>query len=198
MGDVILASASEIRARLLARAGVNAEIVPARIDEDAARQALLADGAQPRDVADSLAEAKARKVSLKRPEALVLGCDQVLEINGRLLSKPESPEAALDQLREMRGKRHRFFSAAVACQAGRPQWRHVGEVKLTMREASDAYLADYVERNWESIRWSVGAYKLEEEGVRLITKIEGDHFNVLGLPLLELLSWLTIRGTLPA
>lgn len=193
---LVLASGSEIRATLLRNAGLTVEVVRPRVDEEAVKSALLAEGAPPRDVADTLAEIKARKVSEKHPGALVIGCDQVLEFDGALLSKPESPEAALDQLRAMRGKRHRLLSAAVICRDGQPEWRHVGQVRLTMRAASDAYLQDYVARNWDSIRHAVGAYKLEEEGVRLFTTIDGDYFTVLGMPLLEMLNFLMLRGAI--
>ncbi|TDK44445.1 Maf family protein [Antarcticimicrobium luteum] len=193
---IVLASGSQIRATLLRNAGLEVEIMRPRVDEAAVKQALLAEGAPPRDIADALAELKARKISEKTPGALVIGCDQVLEFDGALLSKPETPEAALDQLRQMRGKRHRLLSAAVICRDGRPEWRHVGQVRLTMRAASDAYLQAYVARNWDSIRDAVGAYKLEEEGVRLFTAIDGDYFTVLGMPLLELLNFLMLRGAI--
>ena len=193
---LILASGSEIRATLLRNAGVAHEVMKPRVDEDSLKTALLAEGASPRDLADALAEAKALKVSGRRPEALVLGCDQVLDFEGRVLSKPESPEEARAQLGQMRGKRHMLLSAAVICHEGRPIWRHVGQVRLMMREMSDGWLDGYVTRNWESIRWSVGGYKLEEEGVRLFSRIEGDYFNVLGLPFLEILSYLTTSGDL--
>jgi len=100
-------------------------------------------------------------------------------------------------LKDMRGKRHSLLSAAVIYEDGKPVWRHVGQVRLMMRDATDAYLEDYAIRNWDSIRHSVGGYKLEEEGVRLMSRIDGDYFTVLGLPLVELLSYLTLRGTLP-
>ena len=195
---LILASGSPIRADLLRQARVEFETSPAKVDEGAIKAALLADDAAPRDVADALADAKAQKVSRKNPDALVLGCDQVLDFKGTLLSKPASPDDALAQLKAMRGERHMLLSAAVIYEGSIPVWRHVGQVRLWMRDASDAWLLGYVDRNWDSIRDSVGAYKLEEEGVRLFTRIEGDHFNVLGMPLLEILSYLTLRGTLPS
>lgn len=168
----------------------------ARVDEDMVKRALLAEGAPPRDIADALAELKAGKVSDKVPGAMVLGCDQVLDFDGRLISKPETPDDALLQLKAMRGKRHTLLSAAVIYQDGEPIWRHVGQVRLRMKANSDKYLKDYVARNWDSIRHAVGAYKLEEEGVRLFATIDGDYFNVLGMPLLELLNFLASRGVI--
>ena len=197
MTALILASGSSIRADLLRRCNVDIEVVPARIDESLIKQSMRDDGASPKDIADALAEAKARKIAGKHPDRLVLGCDQVLDFEGALQSKPETKEHALDQLKAMRGKRHSLLSAAVIYEEAKPVWRHIGQVRLFMRDASDQWLEDYVTRNWPSISESVGSYKLEEEGPRLFKRIEGDYFNVLGLPLLELLSYLTLRGTLP-
>ena len=193
---ILLASGSEIRGQLLRQAAVPFDVQPARVDEEAIKAALLAEGAGPRDIADALAEAKARKVSMKNPGPLVLGCDQVLDFEGRLLSKPKSEEEALAQLSAMRGKRHMLLSAAVIYRDGKPIWRHVGQVRLRMHECSDGYLSAYVTRNWQSIRHAVGAYKLEEEGVRLFSNIEGSYFNVLGLPLVELLNYLGLQGVI--
>lgn len=195
---LILASASEIRATLLRNAGLSVLALPARIDEDAIRHALTAEAAHPRDIADTLAEMKARKLAEKHPEALVLGCDQILEYKRESWSKPETPAEALAQLQILRGQTHCLLSAAVLYDRAEPVWRHVAEVRLTMRDASDAYLSDYVTRNWDSIRHSVGAYKLEEEGARLFSAIEGDYFSVLGLPLLPLLNYLAQRGFIAA
>ncbi|NVO55919.1 septum formation protein Maf [Rhodobacteraceae bacterium B1Z28] len=193
---IVLASGSAIRAQLLKNAGVPFSVQVARVDEDTMKRALLAEEASPRDIADALAEMKARKVSDKVPGAMVLGCDQVLDFEGRLLSKPETSEDALAQLKALRGKRHMLLSAAVIYQDGEPIWRHVGQVRLRMRSSSDAYLRDYIARNWDSIRYAVGAYKLEEEGVRLFAAIDGDYFNVLGMPLLELLNFLAVKGVI--
>ena len=195
---IILASASTTRKEMLIRAGLKFEVIPTKVDEDAIKAALLAEGAKPRDIADSLADAKARKIAAKHPGTMVLGSDQILDFSGDILSKPETPEAALEQLKSMRSHHHHLLSAAVIYENAKPVWRHVGKVRLYMRDASDDWLTEYVDRNWDSIRHSVGAYKLEEEGVRLFTRIEGDHFNVLGLPLLEVLSYLTLRGILPS
>ncbi|MDR9427893.1 MAG: nucleoside triphosphate pyrophosphatase [Salibaculum sp.] len=195
--DLILASASQIRSRLLGAAAVPHESIPARIDEDSLRASMIQEDAKARDIADALAEMKARKVSQKYPEALVLGCDQVLAHDNALLSKPETPQEARTQLAALRGTTHQLLSAAVLYQDAEPLWRHIGVARLTMRSFSDAYLDDYITRNWDSIRWSVGGYKIEEEGIRLFSNIAGDHFTVQGLPLIELLSYLTLRGTLP-
>lgn len=193
---IILASGSAIRADLLRQADVAFTVQIARIDEGAVRASLQADNASPRDIADTLAELKAQKIASKHPDALVIGCDQILAFDQEILTKPDTRAQAVDQLRALRGRKHQLLSAAVIYGEGKPLWRHVGTVRLHMRDASDDYLAAYVDRNWDSIRHAVGAYKLEEEGVRLFTRIEGDYFNVLGLPLLELLSYLTLRGTL--
>ncbi|MCC1480962.1 Maf family protein [Roseibaca sp. Y0-43] len=190
---LVLASASTIRAEMLRRAGVMVDVQPARIDEAAIRDALLAEDAPPRDVADALAEGKARKISARQP-GLVLGCDQVLALKGRLFEKPTTPEQARDHLTALRGQTHQLLSAAVLYDDGKPVWRHVGVARLTMRNFSDSYLDDYIARNWPGIGESVGAYKLEEEGVRLFAQVTGDYFTILGLPMLELLNYLSLRG----
>lgn len=191
---IILASGSEIRRSLLKGAKLDFDVVPASVDEASILQALVNENASPRDIADTLAEMKARKVSLKHNEELVIGCDQVLALGEKIFTKPNSSSEALSQLHELKGKTHALFSAAVIYDAGQPVWRHVGVARLTMKRPSDEYLSEYVDSNWNSIQHSVGAYKIEEEGIRFFSQISGDHFSVLGLPLLEVLSYLGLKG----
>jgi septum formation protein len=195
--ELVLASGSEIRRTLLRNAGVRHVVSPARVDEGALRDSLLAEGTAPRDIADALAEMKARRVSDKMPGRLVLGCDQVLDLGGEILSKPADIDEARAQLLRMRGQAHDLLSAAVICEDGAPVWRHVGRARMRVREFSDAWLDGYLERNWPDVAQCVGAYKLEAEGVRLFSRVEGDYFTVVGLPLLDLLAFLTLRGDLP-
>jgi septum formation protein len=194
---IILASTSQIRSKLLDGAGVSHDVVASRIDEDSVKKALEAEGAPPRDIADTLAEMKARKIAEKGQGGLVIGCDQVLSLKGKVLSKPKTIEDARGQLNALRGETHQLLSAAVIYEDLKPVWRHVGVARLSMRDFSDDYCDDYLARNWDSIRWSVGGYKIEEEGIRLFRMVQGDTFTIQGLPLLELLSYLTLRGTLP-
>jgi septum formation protein len=195
---LLLASSSAIRIQLLRQAGVEVTPHPARIDETAIMVSLRAEGAGPSDIADTLAEMKARKIAERFQEDTVVGCDQVLAFGNMTWGKPETREEARAQLLALRGQTHALFSAVVLYHRAEPVWRHVGEARLTMRSFSDGYLDAYLARNWDSIRSSVGGYKLEEEGVRLFSAITGDHFTILGLPLLPLLNQLALRGDIAA
>jgi septum formation protein len=198
MQPIILASSSPIRAALLRNAGLAVQTQPARIDEETIRKALDSEGASPRDMADTLAEMKAARVAARHPQAIIIGCDQVLEFEGKAFAKPEDQQRLRAQLETLRGQTHRLLSAVVVYQDARPVWRHVGVARLTMRPVSDAYLSEYLQRHTDDLFDSVGGYKLESEGVRLFSRIEGDYFTILGLPLLPLLSWLADRGLIPA
>lgn len=188
---LILASASGTRATMLRDAKIAVEVRPARVDEDAVKDALLAEGHPPRDIADALAELKALRI---RAPGLVLGCDQVLDHDGRLLSKTATPEEAIARLKALSGGRHRLHAAAVIAEEGRPVWRHIATVTLTMRTLSPDFVEGYVARNWDAIRHTPGAYLIEGEGARLFSRIDGDHFAALGLPLLALVDFLVAQG----
>lgn len=179
---------------MLRRAGVPFEVVGAAVDEAAVKAGMLAEGAPGRDIADALAELKARRVAARAPEHLVLGADQVLVADGRLYDKPRDLTEARDQLRELAGGPHELFSAAVVFEGGRPVWRHVGRARLLMRAFREDFLEDYVEAEGKALLSTVGGYRLEERGAQLFTRVEGDLFTVMGLPLLEVLGFLRTRG----
>jgi septum formation protein len=192
--NLILASSSSVRGALLNQAGLDHRILPARVDEDAAKSALLAESAAARDIADTLAELKARKIAEKEPTAVVLGCDQTLSLNGQLFSKPQSPDHAAQQLSILQGQTHTLHSALVLYESGRPAWRHIAEARLTMRPLSPGFITAYVARNWPAISHSVGGYLIESEGITLFSDIRGEHTAILGLPLPPLISYLATRG----
>jgi septum formation protein len=195
---MILASASDVRARLLRAAGIEFEIVPARVDEDALRESMLAEKAELCAIADALAELKALRVSGAHAGELVLGADQVLVLNDELISKCESLEEARALLGRLRGRQHQLISALVLAKDGAPIWRHAEQAKLTMRDFSDEFLENYLASEGESLLAGVGCYKLEGRGIQLFQKIEGDYFTILGLPLLRLLSALREQAVIPA
>lgn len=197
MSVLVLASGSTIRATLLRNAGLQIDVQPVRIDEDSLRESLLAEGATPHDIADALAEHKALRAARRNPDRLVLGCDQLLDCDGTIFSKPADPEDARNQLASLRGRTHRLHTAAVLYARGEPVWRHIATPRLTMRDFSDAFLDAYVTENWQDIRHCVGCYQIEGPGIRLFSQIEGDLFAIQGLPLLELLTALTTRKDIP-
>jgi septum formation protein len=195
---VVLASTSQPRAAILTGAGVAHEAVGSGVDEGEAKTRLLGSGARPPEIAERLAEAKALKVSRERPEALVIGADQTLELDGALFDKAETLADARDRLLALRGKAHRLHAAVVAAQGGAALWRVIESPRLEMRDFSDAFLDAYLARNGDAVLSSLGCYQLEGEGAQLFERIEGDYFAILGLPLLPLLGFLRSRSVVPA
>lgn len=194
---IILASQSITRQKLLRNSGIEFESVSPKIDEDSVKQSLISENFRPREIADALAEIKAQKISQKFPQDIVLGCDQVLDWNDKVYSKPSNVDEAHTQLKMLSGQTHRLHSAAVICLNSQPIWRVLNTSKMTMRNFSDDFLAEYVDRNWPDIGLSPGAYQIEKEGIQLFSKIDGDYFSILGLPILEVLGYLMTRGEIP-
>ena len=173
---------------MLEAAGIDFEATQASLDEDEAKSGLKAAGFEPRDLAEMLAEMKAKSAAVPA-DALVLGADQVLERHdGSTMSKPGSRGEAAGQLRMLSGHSHYLHSAAVLVQAGERAWGCVETAVLRMRPLSEAFIQDYLDREYEAVRWNVGGYRIEGYGVQLFEAIEGSHFAVLGLPLLPLLA----------
>ncbi|MET0137662.1 MAG: Maf family protein [Sphingobium sp.] len=195
----LLASQSESRRRMLTDAAVPFEAISAGVDEDMARDALLGEGINPRDLADALAELKAIRPSARHPGALVLGCDQTLALDGGgLVNKCESREEARDLLLGMSGRRHHLHSAAVIAIDGAPVWRHIESVAMDMRILTPAFIDAYLDLDWDQCRWCVGCYRIEGPGAQLFARVTGSLFAVQGLPLLPLLDFLRTRGVLAA
>ena len=198
MTSVVLASKSPSRAAILAGAGAPHEVVGSGVDEAEIKARLLAEGLGPREIAGRLAEAKAVAVSALRPEAIVIGADTTLDLDGALFDKAATLDEARQHLVALRGRSHRLHSAIVAAENGVPLWRAIESPRLYMRDVSDAFLDGYLARAGEALLGSVGCYMLEGEGAQLFERIEGDYFAILGLPLLPLLKFLRGKGAIPA
>jgi septum formation protein len=194
--ELILASASSARAQLLRQAGLSFRIDPAAIDEDALKRRARDHRNSAADCALALADEKARAVSLRHPEALVIGADQILVAGEEWYDKPPDRAAARHQLQALRGRTHELVTAASLLRNGLQLWHAVSRPRLTMRPFSDAFLEEYIDSDGDLLLGSVGAYRLEGTGVQLFAGINGDYFAVLGLPLLELLDCLRGLGAL--
>ncbi|RVT43847.1 Maf family protein [Sphingobium algorifonticola] len=196
---LVLASQSVARRALLTAAAVPFDAVAPGVDEEAAKDALRADGLDARALADALAELKALRVSRQAPGDLVLGCDQTLCLDtGGMIDKAVDRGDAKRILTLLSGRAHYLHSAAVIAQGGTAIWRHVERVKMIMRPLSAAFIDTYLDTEWDHCRWCVGCYRIEGPGVQLFARIEGSQFAIQGLPLLPLLDFLRVRGFLPS
>jgi septum formation protein len=191
---LILASASPSRRQLLVNVGLSFEIEPSGVDEDEVTRSLLGERASPQDIATVLAEMKAVRVSQRHPAAFVIGADSTLACDGRLFDKPATLAAARRQLLALGGRMHELCSSVVVARAGARIWQAGERGHLTMRPLSERFVDAYLARAGEAVCASVGAYQLEGLGAHLFSKIDGDYFTILGLPLLPLLSFLAEHG----
>lgn len=185
---IILASRSPFRRKMLEDAGVPVHAQPAETDERVVEAALDGSGLAPEEVALVLAEAKATDVSGRSPGRLVLGCDQTLSVGDTILHKPADMEGARRQLLFLSGREHQLHSAAVLARDGETIWRHVGIARLRMRTLDPGFVGRHLAKVGEKALHSVGAYQIEGEGIQLFDTLDGDHFTIIGLPLLPLLA----------
>lgn len=194
---VVLASASATRAALLTAAGVHIEQRAAAIDEATVREALQAEGTTAQDAAITLAELKAERIAAGvPPESIVLGADQILTCAGRWFEKPPNRAAARAQLLDLAGRAHELATAVVAFRGGARIWHHAALAQLRLRPCSPEFIDAYLDVLGETAYSSVGAYQIEGLGAQLLARIEGDHFAIQGLPLLEVLEFLRLQGVL--
>lgn len=195
---VVLASGSPFRRTMLEDAGVAVEAVPAVIDERAVEAAVEGSGVTPQELAAILAEAKALDVSERMPGRLVIGADQTLSLGDEVLHKPADMEAARRRLLLLSGRTHELNSAVVLARDGKALWRHVAVARLTMRALDPGFVGRHLSRVGDKALSSVGAYQIEGEGIQLFDSVEGDHFTIVGLPLLPLLERLRALGAVDA
>ncbi|MFO1255097.1 MAG: Maf family protein [Sphingomonadaceae bacterium] len=194
--SLILASQSQSRRAMLEAAGIAFEPIPAAINERALEASLTGAGAA--DVALALAEAKALAVSADHPARLVLGSDSLVEVAGRRFDKPASREEAAEHLRHFSGREMQLHSAAALARDGGIVWRHGALARLGVRELSERFITSYLGHEWPAVAGCVGVFRIEARGVQLFERIEGDHFTVLGMPLLAVLGALRQHGELLA
>ncbi|WP_198369046.1 Maf family protein [Roseomonas rosulenta] len=193
---LVLASASAARRGLLEGAGLRFEARPAAVDEAAIKDGAQAEGIPAADAALMLADAKAERIARRNPEALVIGCDQLLVCEGRWYDKPPDMDTARAQLLSLRGRAHELVTAVVCHRHSGRIWQHVAVPRLMMRAFSEDFLDEYLALEGDRLLGSVGAYRLEGPGIHLFTRVQGDHATILGLPLLELLAFLRQHGVL--
>lgn len=193
---LILASGSASRRAMLAAAGVPHEAIPAGIDERSLEAGLA--GASAGEVAEALSVAKAAAVASRYPDALVLGSDSLIVVEGRRFDKPASREEAGEHLRFFSGRMMELHSAAALVRAGGCEWSHASLARLHVRELSEDFIAAYLAAEWPAIAQTVGCFRIEGPGVQLFAHVEGDQFTILGMPLIPLLAALREAGALAA
>ncbi|MEM7243247.1 MAG: Maf family protein [Pseudomonadota bacterium] len=193
--SVTLATASQARIDMFARAGFLIDAKPAAIDEATIKASLLSEGATPQDIADALAEMKASRIAAKT-NGFVIGADQILVCADKIYDKAPDMIAAKEKLMALQGKSHTLLSAAVIYEDGKPVWRKIGRAQLIMRPISEVEIDHYLAQEGAAILSSVGCYFLEGRGVTLFSRIQGDYFTVLGFPLLDVLGYLRDRSVI--
>tara|TARA_A100001011_G_scaffold240751_1_gene248714 strand:+ start:1029 stop:1607 length:579 start_codon:yes stop_codon:yes gene_type:complete len=190
MSDIILASKSQVRRNILKKNNIDCLVKPSNVDEEPVKASLIKEGASPEIISKSLAELKANKVSQKMNQDLVLGADSVIDLNGELISKPESRKEALEILKKLNGKKHDLISSVCISKNGSMIWNYTDKAELTMKEMSDSDLKNYLSKISDETLYSYNVYQIEGEGKNLFKKIEGDENTIMGLPIKKIKDYL--------
>ena len=190
MNEIILASKSEVRKKILLDNGITCAVEPSKVDEDVIKQSLLKEGATPEIISKNLAELKANKVSNKMPEKLVLGADSVIDLDGEIISKPKSRDEALNILKRMRGKAHYLISSVCISKKGNMIWNHTDKAELFMKDLNDNELKDYLSKISDKNLYAYNVYQIEGEGLNLFSEIKGDKNTIMGLPITKIKNYL--------
>ena len=190
INNIILASKSEVRKKILNENGINCEVIPANIDEVQIKESLLKEKASPEIISKNLAELKANKVSEKKPGKMVLGADSVIDLNGELISKPKNREEAFNILKKLNGQKHHLISSVCISKNGSMIWNYTDIAILTMKEISDEGLKSYLAKIKDKELYSYNVYQIEGEGRSLFSKIEGDKNTIMGLPINQIKEYL--------
>ena len=183
MHNIILASKSKVRKKILAENGINCTVEPANIDEEAIKLNMLNQKASPEIISKSLAELKANKISIKKNEEIVLGADSIIDLNGEIISKPSNRKEALEILKKLNGKKHYLISSACISRNGSMIWHHTDKAELTMKKMSLEELSSYLKKIKDEALYAYNVYQIEGEGRKLFTDIKGDENTIMGLPI---------------
>ena len=189
---IILASKSKVRKEILDKNGLNCEVKPSNVDEDIVKESLEKQKASPEEVSKNLAELKANKVSLKKTDEIVLGADSVIDLNGELISKPETREEAMTILNKLNGKSHFLISSVCLSKNGSMIWNHTDKARLTMKNLSDEELINYLSKIPDEILYAYNVYQIEGEGRNLFASIEGDEDTIMGLPVKKIKEYIEL------
>ena len=190
--NIILASKSEVRKKILSDHGINCEVIPAKVDEEMVKESLLKAKATPELVSKNLAELKANKVSERKYDDLVLGADSVIDLNGKLISKPANRDEAFKILQKLNGQKHQLISSVCISKNGSMIWNHTDKASLTMKQMNDEELKTYLTKIKDEKLYAYNVYQIEAEGRSLFSKIEGDENTIMGLPVKQIKEYLNI------
>ena len=191
--EIILASKSEIRKKILEENGIECKVQPSNVDEEAVKESLLKENVSPELISKNLAELKANKISQKNNDVIVLGADSVIDLNGQIISKPTSRNEALETLRKLNGKKHYLISSVCISKNGSMIWNYTDKAELTMKQMDDQELKSYLSKIEDKILFSYNVYQIEGEGRSLFIKIEGDENTIMGLPIKEIKNYLSLN-----